>query len=618
MRRVGVRHRGRLIFALVATPLVASASVIGTESSYVLSQNSAQQVGTAPLIRVGPATPSSTSPQSYTITGLAPGSYSDQLVNLQNDGTASTPAIEIGLTSATSTSLDTDATNGLSVLIDLCSLPWQQSAPGLPASCAGTTTTIFPSTPLATAKASSPSAQKTTGLASLVNPGIDHLRTRFALPATAPAGYSALTSRPTLTIWGASGPASPSSVTATAGDGQLTAAWSASTGGYGLSVTGYTATAAPGGGNCTTTSALTCVISGLTDGITYTVTVTATNSAATGSASAGASAIPFPALITGTGHVLWLDGADASTFFQDTAATTPVTTAGQYVVRWKDKSGSGNDVLAPGAPSTTAPVADTATFGGRVVPTFSAGRYLTLATGFPTASDYSVLATYEATTNGGACHNNIIAGTSATGHVFYTNAGAGLTLYHSAAFATTTLGKTLNIAYIGTGTFVNSTKLGAVEVNGSLAVTGTASTNNPTDAGIQIGAHQSSNGFCGLIPEVMAFSRALTTAERRTLQEYMARKWSIAITPQAPTGVSGSVASTTSVSVSWSAPAWNGGASVTGYTVTSSPGGLTCSTATTGCTVTGLTHSTAYTFTVTATNSVGTGPASGPSTAVTP
>jgi hypothetical protein len=90
--------------------------------------------------------------------------------------------------------------------------------------------------------------------------------------------------------------------------------------------------------------------------------------------------------------------------------------------------------------------------------------------------------------------------------------------------------------------------------------------------------------------------------------------------PGAPTGVTGTPSTTTtgSISVAWVAPASDGGASITGYTVTANPGGATC--ATTGaltCTVTGLTGGTGYTFTVTATNSVGTGPASAPSPAVT-
>ena len=88
--------------------------------------------------------------------------------------------------------------------------------------------------------------------------------------------------------------------------------------------------------------------------------------------------------------------------------------------------------------------------------------------------------------------------------------------------------------------------------------------------------------------------------------------------PGAPTNVV-ATAGNGSASVTWTAPANTGGAAITAYTATSAPGGKTCSTnGATSCTVSGLTNGTAYTFTVKATNSSGTGPASAASAPVTP
>jgi large repetitive protein len=87
--------------------------------------------------------------------------------------------------------------------------------------------------------------------------------------------------------------------------------------------------------------------------------------------------------------------------------------------------------------------------------------------------------------------------------------------------------------------------------------------------------------------------------------------------PDAPT-IGTATAGNAQATVSFSAPANNGGAAITSYTVTSNPGGQSASGAGSPLTVTGLTNGTAYTFSVTATNSAGTSSASAASNSVTP
>ena len=87
--------------------------------------------------------------------------------------------------------------------------------------------------------------------------------------------------------------------------------------------------------------------------------------------------------------------------------------------------------------------------------------------------------------------------------------------------------------------------------------------------------------------------------------------------PDAPTGVSGS-SGNAQVVVSFSAPSFNGGSAITSFTATASPGGATATGSSSPLTVTGLSNGTAYTFTVTATNAIGTSDASTASSSVTP
>jgi fibronectin type 3 domain-containing protein len=88
--------------------------------------------------------------------------------------------------------------------------------------------------------------------------------------------------------------------------------------------------------------------------------------------------------------------------------------------------------------------------------------------------------------------------------------------------------------------------------------------------------------------------------------------------PSAPRSVK-ATAGVTQADISWSPPKASGVSAITSYTATASPGGATCTTTATAttkaareCVITALTTGTTYSVTVTATNAIGTSPASAP------
>jgi uncharacterized repeat protein (TIGR01451 family) len=91
----------------------------------------------------------------------------------------------------------------------------------------------------------------------------------------------------------ASPPGAPSGVAVSALNGGARVTWAAPANDGGAPLTGYTATASPGGASCTVAAATrTCDIPGLSNGVTYSVTVTAASNGGISPASSASSVTP--------------------------------------------------------------------------------------------------------------------------------------------------------------------------------------------------------------------------------------------------------------------------------------------------------------------------------------
>ena len=475
-------------------------------------------------------------------------------------------------------------------------------------------------------------------------------------------------------------PDPPITVTAQREDEGALVSWLAPTSDGGRAIVAYTATASPGGHSCRT-GGLVCSVAGLTNGVPYTFTVTAMNSVGTGAVSAPSAAVT-PAAVPGrpTGVTAKAGNTSASVTWTAPSANGSAITAYHVAAADETTAGNGGETCATsgtvGCTVSGLTNGDAYTFTVSATnaegagPTSAASPAVTPATipGAPTAvtaspGDTSAAVTWTAPTSDGG---SPITGYEVTSTDLTTPLNGGETCSTLGSIGCTvtelTNGDTYTFSVTATnvaGTSLPSspsaevtpssvpgppTGVTAVAGDTTATVTWTAPT---SDGGSPITSYKvtatdvttpadGGQTCSGTNPATGCVASSLTNGDAYTFTVIAsnaagpgtASSPSAPVTPAAlpgrPTGATATPGDA-SAAVTWTAPTSDGGSAISGYKVTAADhthtgnGGETCSTSgTIGCTVTTLTNGDSYTFTVTATNGAGTGPASVASSAVTP
>ncbi|MBO2614116.1 tandem-95 repeat protein [Shewanella algae] len=452
------------------------------------------------------------------------------------------------------------------------------------------------------------------------------------------SGPAAYTSGDVHTVAVPTVPGAPIIGTASALDGQAVVNFSAPASDGGSAITSYQVTSSPGG--ITASGANSPIgVAGLTNGTSYTFTVQAINAVGTSSPSAPSNSVVPKANQTisfnnpgaqsfGTAPTLTATASSGLTpvFSSTTTGVCTITASGTltFVTTGNcsidaDQAGDSSynaaptvtqsftvNAVVPGAPTSVNAVASDASAtvsfsapasnGGAAISSYTvtstpggitasgAGSPLTVS-GLSNGTDYSftVSASNTAGTGPTSSPSNTVT-PKASQSISFSNPGA-------QSFGTTpTLTATASSGL--TPVFSSST-------TGVCTITASGTLTFVTTGNCSIDADQ---------PGDSSYNAAPTVTQSFTVN---------AVVPGAPTSVN-AVASDASATVSFSAPVSTGGAAISSYTVTSSPGGLTASGAGSPLTVSGLSNGTGYSFTVSASNIAGTGPASSPSNTVTP
>ena len=389
-------------------------------------------------------------------------------------------------------------------------------------------------------------------------------------------------------------------------------------------------------------SATTATVSGLTNGTAYTFTVKATNAIGHGPASSASSAVTAQSTIFDFATPTTVDSGERNSLELGVKFTPSVNGSITGVRFYKAATNTGTHIgslwTTTGTRLAQATFTNESGSGWQTV-TFSSPLAVTAGTIY-IASYFTPSGHYSATTlaAGGITNGPLTAVSHATSpngvyaygptSVFPSNSYNSTNYWVDVMFALPPPGQVANVTAVEAGRTSATVSWIAPSSGGSVssykitpyvgptAQTATTISVSPPATSATIGGLTNGTTYTFTVQALNANGAGPTSAESNAVSPQSA------VAPPAPISVLARPA-TKSAAVSWTAPSGDGDSSITAYAITPYIGSSAQTPVSTGpsarsATVTGLTNGTIYTFTVRATNAVGTGAQSGPSAAVTP
>ena len=145
----GIIRRARPSRRILGTVAVLGGAALalgsGAYATFTDTQSAPPPIssGTVSLAPIG--TSAANNRLSVGATNVAAGDTLQRAVDIKDTGTIALGSLTLTTTATTSSLLDTDATNGLQLTIDKCSVAWTESGPPYTYTCGGTTSTVLAS-----------------------------------------------------------------------------------------------------------------------------------------------------------------------------------------------------------------------------------------------------------------------------------------------------------------------------------------------------------------------------------------------------------------------------------------------------------------------------------------